>query len=165
MLNRNGFTAIQLLITGVIIGVLLIVLIAVPNALRQTRNSSRTQDAHVLGLLIKEQQLISQTASLPNSCNNTQKDCFSRKTKLSYYDNTSLDETVITYYRDATAFDEKFSPKLDPADIDVTNKVLIHTFAVCGPDGPTGAGAGVGSIAIQYAIETLFGPKLVCKNA
>lgn len=164
MLNRKGFTAIQLLITGVIIGVLLIVCIAVPNALRQMRNSSRTQDAHVLGLLIKEQQLVGQTA-LPNSCNNTQKDCFSRKTKLSYYDNTSLEETVVTYYRNAPAFDEKFSPKLDLSDADATNKVLIHTYAICGPSGPTGVSATPSSIAIQYAVETFFGPRLVCKNA
>lgn len=164
MVNRKGFTAIQLLISGVIIGVLLIVLVAVPNALQQTRNSSRTQDVHVLGILIKEEQIASRTAALPGSCNNTQADCFSRKTKLSYYDNTSLEETVITYYRDSAPFDEKFSPKLDLSDIDVTNKVVIHTFAVCRANGLTGNGASTGTVAIQYAVETFFGSKLVCKN-
>ena len=163
MVNRKGLAAMQLVIAGVVVGVLLIIFIAVPNILRQTRNNSRSQDVHLLGLLVKDQQQASQTGMLPASCNNTQADCFSRQIKLSYYDNTSNSDTVITYYRNQKPID-KYSPQLNIEDSKVVDKVYIHSYAVCDGDVPTGQKATAGSNIIQYAVETFTGPKLVCKN-
>lgn len=162
MVNRKGFVAMHLVVAGVVIGVLLIIFIAVPNAMRQTRNSSRTQDIHLLGLLIKDQQLASQTGFLPPSCNNTQANCFSRLAKLSFYDNTSNSDTVITYYRNEQQF-SKYSPQLDVNDSEVTGKVYIHTYATCDQDRPSGHNASRGSVIIQYAVEGFTSPRLVCK--
>lgn len=163
MNNRKGFTVVEWLIASSIIGFLLIVFIAVPNALRQTRNNARVQDINALAALIKEKQTASQTGSLPNSCNNTQYGCFSREAKLSYYINTSNSETYITYYRNTAKFDE-LSPRLDLEDDAVTSKVFIHTYAVCRNQEVSGDRASSGHVAIQYAIETLSGPKLQCKG-
>ena len=164
MVNRKGFAAMQLVIAGVVIGVLLIIFIAVPNVLRQTRNNSRTQDVHLLGLLVQDQRLASQTGMLPSSCNNTQADCFSRRAKLSYYDNRSDSDTTVSYYRNQQAFN-RYAPQLDVHDKSVTRKVFIHTYATCDDQGmPTGQNAGMNSVIIQYAIETFGGPQLICKT-
>jgi hypothetical protein len=162
MVNRKGFAAMHLIIAGVVMGVLLIISVAVPNVLRQTRNSSRTQDIHLLGLLVKDQQLASQTGLLPSSCNNTQPNCFSRLAKLSFYENTSNTETVVTYYRNPQQFN-RYSPQLNLNDKEVADKVYIHTYATCDYNTPTGHNASMNSVIIQYAIETFTGPKLVCK--
>jgi hypothetical protein len=163
MINRKGFTVVQLLVSGILAGLVLIFAIAAPNALRQTRNSSRAQDTHVLGLLIKEQQTTSSTASLPDSCNNTQRSCFSRGAKLSFYDNTSLEDTTVTYYRNAKPYSE-LSPRLELSDPRITDKVIVHSYAVCHDQKPTGEGASAGNIIIQYATESFRGKKLVCKQ-
>jgi len=162
--NRNGFAVRQLAVAGAVIGFLLIVAIAVPNVLRQTRNSSRTQDVHILGVALKDAQIATNNAAMPDSCNNTQAQCFIRTAQLAYYDNTSSSETVITYYRNNKPFD-KFSPQLDAADNKGADKqVVIHSYAKCGPSGPTGDGASRGDSIAQYAVETLTGISMACKQ-
>jgi Tfp pilus assembly protein PilW len=161
MVNRKGFTVVQLLVTGVIVGLLLIAFVAVPNVMRQTRNSSRAQDIHVLALVLKDQQAASSTGFLPQSCNNTQPSCFIHDASLALYDNTSTD-TVITYYRNTKPYNDEL-PHLSLDDENVTHKVVMHTYAICDGGELTGQKAGAGSIAMQYAVETMHGAKLVCK--
>ena len=162
MVNRKGFTVVQLLVAAVVVGLLLIVLIAVPNVMRQTRNSSRAQDIHVLGLVIKDEQSVSSTGALPASCNNTQANCFAHAASLSFYGNTSDADPTIAYYRNTKPFNEK-SAHLSQSDDDITRKVVIHTYAICNDGQLSGEKAGAASIAIQYAVETMRGVKIVCK--
>lgn len=161
--NRKGFTVVELSIAFAVVGFLLIVFIAVPNAMRQTRNNNRVQDVKALAAALKEKQVVSQTGALPESCNNTQHNCFSRQANLSYYDNTSNRETYITYYRNAAKLNE-LAPQLDVEDEAVISKVLIHSYATCERDVLQGGNASPTSVAIQYAVETMSGPKLQCKN-
>lgn len=163
MVNRKGFTVVQLLVAAFVVGLLLIILVAVPNIMRQTRNSSRAQDIHVLGLLIKDEQSVSSTGALPASCNNTQISCFAHTASLSFYDNNSDVDTNITYYRNTKPFNVD-SAHLRPSDDDIAHKVIIQTYAVCNDDQLSGETAGAASIAIQYAVETMRGVKIVCKS-
>src|SRR5690349_5051934 len=153
MLNRKAFTVVQLLVSAVVVGLLLIIFVAIPNVMRQTRNSSRAQDIHVLGLVIKEEQSASSRGALPDSCNSTQPSCFARTASLSFYDNISSVDPVISYYRNSKPFNED-SAHLSKSDDDVTHKVVIHTYAVCDDSQPTGAAASAANIAFQYAVET-----------
>jgi len=163
MVNRKGFAVRQLIIAVVIVGFLLIVAVAVPNVMRQTRNSSRTQDVHVLAIALKDMQLTSSNAGLPESCNNTQAGCFTRDAKLAYYDNTSSSDTVITYYRNTKPFD-KFSPQLDMAQPGSSNRVIMHTYTRCEQGAPTGDGANRSGVVALYAIETFKGSVAACKQ-
>jgi type II secretory pathway pseudopilin PulG len=163
MVNRKGFTVVELLIAFAVIGFLLIILVAVPNALRQTRNGSRVQDVNALASLVRERQAISQTGALPASCNNTQAGCFIRDIDLAHYDNTSDVETYITYFRNTSRLNE-LSPQLDIEDEEVTAKVYIHTFAICDGNRLSAEQASAGSVVIQYAVETVTGVALLCKN-
>ena len=165
MHKQRGFTFIEVLIVLVIAGLMmLVVFMAVPAARRSAHNNVRHKDTALLLAAVTEFRSQSPSGALPDSCNSAQDGCFAKNTPRGYYQDTDA-APAVTYvklnheYSDADAL-------LQADDDDVTEKVVMYSYAICNDSGtmPTGQFASPQDVAVQYAIETFSGAALQCKQ-
>ncbi len=142
--KAGGFTIVETLIVLAMAGlILMIVFLAIPTLIRNSRNNQRRQDVQIILGSVSHWEL-NHSGDVPN----TPTDNFLQydTSKLTYYDPTT---EITSMTLSPGALVPAYTPDLD--------KVYIYNYQKCSstsPGSPTPQGAGYNDVVALYAIET-----------
>lgn len=151
--SKAGFTIIETLLVLAIAGfILMIVMMAIPTLLRNSKNGQRKQDVASILQAVSRYEL-NHSGTFPPNCASSAPPCFLSYAKLSHYDPANVIVEVNGALNGAVA-----------GVTDGDQVIVRHYYKCAAGGGASDQGAGYRDVVALYAVETADGTASQCQQ-